>query len=78
VKSNQRQWRVDLDEDLVQSFTDALDRLGMTQKEGTKRLMQFYLRLDPDVQALVMQQLTPQRSAMLAKLILRQIGKGPK
>jgi hypothetical protein len=78
VPKHQRQWRVDLDEDIVQGFTEALERLGMTQKEGTKRLIQFYLAQDPDVQAMVMQQLTPERTALLAKLILREMSRRSK
>ncbi len=70
-----RQWRVNIDNELAEKFEAALNRLGMTNKAGTERLLAWYCSADPDVQALLMQVLTPQRARKLARMILREMQK---
>jgi hypothetical protein len=75
VKERDQPWRVDIPQELHANFVNSLKRLGMSQREATIRLFRWYLAQDPDVQALVMQQLTPERTAALARLILREMGR---
>lgn len=75
VKSNEQQWRVNIPEELAEAFAGDLKDRGMPQREGTIRLMRFYLGLDPDLRALVLGTLTPHRTAALARLILKQLGR---
>src|SRR5438045_3142121 len=59
------QWRVNLDGQLHERFVEELDRLGLSQKAGTSRLITTFLAQDADVRAMMLQLLTPERSAML-------------
>ena len=75
VKRNERAWRTDVDEETLDAFASHIERIGLSQKLATERLMQFFNRQDPDVQALILQLLTPARSAELSRLILREMGR---
>jgi hypothetical protein len=75
TKRDERPWRVDLSESILDGFQASVDRLGMTQKEATRRLLMWFATQDVDVQALIMQQLSPERTAELARIILRDMGK---
>ncbi len=71
----QRQWRADVDEEVLDKFADTVQRIGQTQREATERLMRFFVACDPDVQAMMLETLTPARRAMLARAILREMAK---
>lgn len=77
VKSNLKPWRTDIDGKLAEAYAAELKRLGQTQRAGTERLMRTFLELDADVRAMMLELLTPERKALLARMILRQMGKGP-
>jgi hypothetical protein len=76
VKPHLKPWRTDIDGQLAKDYAAELKRLGMTQRAGTERLMRSFLGLDPDVRAMLLQILTPERTALLAKRILREMGGG--
>jgi hypothetical protein len=73
VKPHLKPWRTDIDGKLAGDFAAELKRLGQTQRAGTERLMRTFLGLDPDVRAMMLQILTPDRTALLAKLILKEL-----
>lgn len=76
MKSNERQWRANIPDDLAEQFVADMESRGMTNREGTIRLMRLYLSLEPDVRTLGMSELTPERKAMLARAVLRQMAQG--
>jgi hypothetical protein len=76
VKKHERPWRVNLPEDLIDAFQEDLEARGMTQREGTIRLIRLYLSLDQDVRGLGMGVLTPERTGQLATLILQDMARG--
>lgn len=75
VNRRQRPWRTDVDEEVLERFVENIERLGITQKAATERLMRRFNAQDQDVQALWMQLLTPEREAALARIILREMAR---
>ncbi len=74
-KPNEEQFRVDIPTEVYQQFLKVVADRGMSQKGAAARLLASFLALDPDVQAMMLSQLTPARRAKLAKAILREMAK---
>jgi hypothetical protein len=64
-----------LPEDLLDRFTAEIEARGMTQREATLRVIRTFLSLPPDVRALMLGVLTPELTAKVSRMVLRELGR---